>query len=106
TNEGTQPGTGIEVKDYLSSAYTYVSDNGGAATTFANDTVVWTVGTLAAGASLTLQITVTINGSGDLNNFAEVTAADFIDVDSSPDNDNDNTANEDDEATAAVGIVN
>ncbi|MDZ4844985.1 MAG: T9SS type A sorting domain-containing protein, partial [Chitinophagales bacterium] len=99
TNDGLEDATGIEAKDYLPNGYTYISDNGGAATTEANRTITWTIGSLNNGQSATLQITATVNGSGDYKNVAEITASSKTDGDSESAN-YDGSPLEDDEAEA------
>ena len=70
TNHGPSNATGVKVSDQLPSGYTYVSDDGGGA--YSSSTGVWTIGNLANGASATLQITATVNASGDRKNTATV----------------------------------
>jgi len=82
SNDGADAATGVEVTDLLSSSFTYVSDDGGGA--FDSGTGVWTVGSLANGASATLHITADITSSTPWTNAAEVTAADQYDPDSVP----------------------
>ncbi|MEM6639518.1 MAG: OmpA family protein [Pseudomonadota bacterium] len=97
TNDGPDEGTGLEVTDQLPSGLTYVSDNGGGA--YDPVTGIWTVGTLAAGASTSLEITASINATGDYVNVAELTAANELDPDSTPGN---NDPNEDDQDSATI----
>lgn len=70
--------TGIVVEDVLPAGVTYVSNDGGASES--GGTVTWTVGSLAGGASATLNITVTVPpGTADgtvLTNTASLTAVD------------------------------
>ncbi|MFK7888566.1 MAG: DUF11 domain-containing protein, partial [Gammaproteobacteria bacterium] len=93
TNDGPDVGTGLEVTDQLPTGLTYVSDDSGG--DYDAGTGVWTVGTLAAGASTVLQITATVNAAGDYLNTAELTAANELDPDSTPGN---NDPTEDDQA--------
>ncbi len=60
---------------------------------------VWTVGTLAPGASASLVIHAHVTTSGAKTNTIEVTKADQPDIDSTPNN---NVAAEDDQASATV----
>ncbi|WP_417353669.1 gliding motility-associated C-terminal domain-containing protein [Flavobacterium alkalisoli] len=85
SNDGSQDATGVTVTDLLHTGYTFVSST---ATTGAyNDaTGLWTVGSVATGSFETLQLTVTINATGDYENIAEVTASDLPDPDSTPNN--------------------
>ncbi|MEG3790167.1 Ig-like domain-containing protein [Lysobacter sp. CCNWLW3] len=68
TNNGPSASAGVSVADLLPNGYTYVSDNGAGA--YVSGTGVWTVGTLANGASASLQITATVNASGTYLNTA------------------------------------
>ena len=72
TNAGPSTATGVVVTDRLPSGFTYVSHNG--IGTYDPATGVWSVGTLAVGASQTLTITATVNDTGSYNNRAEASA--------------------------------
>jgi hypothetical protein len=61
-------------------AISYVSDDGAGA--YDSTTGVWTVGSLASGATATLHITAVTTGGTLLENAAEVTASDQFDPDS------------------------
>jgi uncharacterized repeat protein (TIGR01451 family) len=52
TNDGPSQATGVTVDDDLPTGYAYVSDDGGGA--YVSGTGIWTVGSLANGASVTL----------------------------------------------------
>ncbi|WP_264551163.1 PKD domain-containing protein [Flavobacterium sp. N2038] len=98
TNNGPQNNTGVQVTDLLPSGYTF---NGFTISTgtYNPTTGIWTVGNLINGKSETLQITGTVNLTGDYLNIAEVTAADLPDPDSTPNN---GVTTEDDYATATT----
>ncbi len=100
TNNGLENATGVQVKDYLPSGFTYVSNNGGAS--YSGGVITWDIGNLSNGQSKTLQITATVNASGDYKNVAEITASDQEDSDSHPNNYNGNNPAEDDEAATTV----
>jgi uncharacterized repeat protein (TIGR01451 family) len=103
TNTGPAVATGIEIKDYLPAGLTYLSDDGGAATTESGGVVTWTAGSLAAGATATLNITARVDSDAPLTNFAEITASGVLDPDSIPNNDGGaRIADEDDEASLTV----
>lgn len=85
TNNGPQDNTGVQVTDLLPSGYTYNSFTVSTGA-FNSATGVWTVGNLAIGKIETLQITATVNGSGNYLNSTEITAADLPDPDSTPNN--------------------
>ncbi|RAJ29600.1 putative repeat protein (TIGR01451 family)/gliding motility-associated-like protein [Pedobacter cryoconitis] len=73
TNNGPSDGTGIVVTDLLPAGYTYVSSTPPAGTTYAPVTGLWTIGTLANGATSTLTITATVNAAGSYANTATIT---------------------------------
>lgn len=62
--------TGVEVTDNLPATMSYVSDTCGG--DFSDG--VWTIGTLAAGASVSCDLVATLDGCGDTVNTATVTA--------------------------------
>ncbi len=96
-NDGPSEATAVEVTDLLPSGYTYQSDDGGAS--YVNTTGIWTIGTLANGASATLNIIANVNTTGDYINVAEITAQNETDVDSTPNNDD---LSEDDQEEVVV----
>ena len=96
-NNGPSDATGIEVTDLLPNGYTYVSDN--AVGAYVSGTGIWTVGNILNGNSSVLNITATVNVSGDYNNVAEITASDNSDPDSTPGN---GLGTEDDQDTVTV----
>lgn len=96
-NDGTNGATGIVVEDLLPAELLYVSDNGGGA--YDEITGLWTVGNLAAGASISLEIVASLTGSAPVDNTAEIIEHDQFDIDSTPDN---NDPLEDDQDTVTV----
>ena len=97
TNEGLAGATGVTVSDALPAGLTYFSDNGGGA--FDPATFVWTIGSLAAGASTSLDFIVSVDEVGTFTNVAQVATANEPDVDSTPGN---NVPTEDDQDDASV----
>ena len=82
---GMTDASGVVVTDALPVGYRYVSDDGGAATAVAGNTVTWTVGSLVQGSSASLDITATVMpGGAPYVNDAEVIAANETDLDSTP----------------------
>ncbi|MFO8034766.1 MAG: DUF11 domain-containing protein, partial [Candidatus Bipolaricaulota bacterium] len=71
TNLGPSEATGVEVIDELPSGYSYVSSIASQGT-YTSGTGVWEVGSLADGATATLDITATVLASGDYTNTATV----------------------------------
>ncbi|WP_193844447.1 Ig-like domain-containing protein [Flavobacterium hungaricum] len=68
-NNGLYKATGVTVNDVLPSGYTFVSATPSVGTWTAPN---WTVGSLASGASATLQITGTVRATGSYANTATV----------------------------------
>jgi uncharacterized repeat protein (TIGR01451 family) len=97
TNGGPSAATGVTVEDVLPSGYTYVSDDGGGA--YVSGTGIWTVGSLANGASDTLEITASVDATGNYENYAQVETSNEKDPDSTP---GDDSTTDDDDATAST----
>ncbi|MFM5922903.1 MAG: proprotein convertase P-domain-containing protein [Novosphingobium sp.] len=92
--------TGITVGDSLPAGVSFVSATG--AGSYNSSTGVWTVGTLAPGASASITITVTVTAaSGTVTNVAQITASSLPDPDSTPNN---GVSTEDDYASAAFTV--
>ncbi len=72
TNNGPGGATGVIVTDTLPAGLTYVSNSCGA--TFASPTLTWNVGALAAAASATCNLTVTVTSEGMITNQATATS--------------------------------
>ena len=86
-NDGPSKATGVLVKDILPSGYTYVSDNSGTNGTYDPAVGIWTLPTIEEGEKFRLNITATVNSTGNYINVAEVIASDNDDPDSTTDND-------------------
>jgi uncharacterized repeat protein (TIGR01451 family) len=71
SNNGPSPATGVSVADPLPAGYTFVSANPAAAF----NSGIWTIGSLASGASTSLTITATVNASGSYLNTATISGA-------------------------------
>ncbi|MGB5363678.1 MAG: DUF11 domain-containing protein, partial [Aureibaculum sp.] len=84
TNNGPNQATGVVVTDLLPTGYSYVSDDGAGA--YVSGTGLWTIGTLNNGDTATLNITATVNVTGNYTNIAEVTSSGNTDPDSTPGN--------------------
>lgn len=70
TNNGTDAALNTVVTDLLPSGFNYVSDNSGG--TYNPATGEWNIGTINNGNTVTLEITTTINASGNFTNTASV----------------------------------
>nr|AOR51040.1 hypothetical protein [uncultured bacterium pAX1] len=93
--------TRVQVRDLLPSGLDYVSHTTGM--TYNSSTGIWSVGTLAPGATSTLTITVKVAADGDgTKNFAEVWQSDQFDPDSTPGN---GEQGEDDETSQEVLVA-
>lgn len=98
SNAGPAGATGVNVTDALPAGLTFVSANASQGT-YNNSTGLWTIGAIASGANVTLQLVANPASAGTKTNTAQVSAADGFDPDSTPNN---NVATEDDQASAAV----
>jgi uncharacterized repeat protein (TIGR01451 family) len=83
-NRGPDTATGVQVRDVLPTGLQYVSDNSGGA--YNSTTGIWTIGSLNANQTVSIQITATVQAAGPLTNYAQVSAANEDDTDSTPDN--------------------
>jgi len=105
-NQGNVTAQNVQVIDYLPAGLTLADADWTSST---NNTALFTLaGPIAAGASVTVDITVMINpgqAAGDYTNFAEIVSAENTngviqpDVDSTPDNIDDNDGSSVDNAT-------
>ncbi len=73
TNNGPDSSTGIVVNDLLPAGYVYVTSSATQGS-YVSGTGVWTVGSLANGASATLSITATVAAAGPYANTAVVSS--------------------------------
>ncbi|KQC00063.1 gliding motility-associated C-terminal domain-containing protein, partial [Pedobacter sp. Hv1] len=73
-NAGPSTATGVNVTDILPTGYTYVSATAPLGTTYNSMTGLWAIGTLANGSSTSLNITATVNASGNYTNTATISA--------------------------------
>jgi len=98
SNAGPSTGTNIVVQDVLPAGMTFVSSTPSQGS-YSSATGLWTVGTVAASGSASLDIVATVTTSGAKTNTAQVTAADQTDIDSTPNN---NNAAEDDQSSVTL----
>ena len=82
TNSGPDAATGVQVTDLLPSGDLAFDTAAPEQGTYTSASGLWDVGSLASGASVSLQITATFTGSSTTVNTAEVTASDQADPDS------------------------
>ena len=98
-NNGPGDATGIQVEDLLPSGYTFVSENSG---NYNDATGIWSLGNLNSGGTATLEITATVNPTGNYENIAQIETSDFVDPDSTPGN---NNPAEDDQASVTTNPI-
>lgn len=97
-NAGPDTATNVAVSDPLPAELTLVTATPSTGS-YDAATGVWTLGSLAAGASADLSITASVDSQGTKTNLAQISAADQADVDSTPGND---LGSEDDQASVDV----
>lgn len=98
TNDGPDDADNVVVNDLISGVVITYQSHVASQGTYNSGTGDWSIGTLANGASVTLDITVLFNG-GTHTNGAEVTASDQNDPDSTPNN---GLLSEDDQAEVLI----
>ena len=98
SNTGATTATGIQVRDQLPTGVSYLSSNASSGT-FNSTTSIWSVNSLAPGASTTLTVVGLVNAYGPLTGNAEIIAAGQTDIDSTPNN---NNPNEDDQESVTI----
>ncbi len=99
TNQGPASASGVAVTEVLPDGVTYLDAD---TADYNAASGVWTVGNLAASATTTLKLTVSVDEAGDHVAVAEVSAADQTDVDSTP---ADGTGDDWDDASVAATEV-
>lgn len=88
TNLGPSEASGVEILDLLPDGYIYISHDATAGT-YIPTSGMWVLnGTLADGNTETLNITATVNNTGNYFNVTEVFASDQYDPNSIPNNNN------------------
>lgn len=97
-NAGPSDATGVVVTDKLPSGYLFVSAIPSVGS-YNNTPGSWTLGTLANGATASLEIQARVLPTGNYNNVAEVTGANEVDSNSTPGN---NDATENDQSEVIV----
>ncbi|MCL2115283.1 MAG: Ig-like domain repeat protein, partial [Methanobrevibacter sp.] len=73
TNYGPDNATGVVVVDVLDPRLVYVISSAGGIYNPLTRTISWNVGSINIGDNVTLTVTVQINGSGNISNFANLT---------------------------------
>ncbi|MCW9705422.1 CshA/CshB family fibrillar adhesin-related protein [Fodinibius salsisoli] len=101
TNNGTAEATNVSITDQLPSGFSFVSATASQGN-YSDGTGIWTIGTVANGAAVTLDITATVEPSGPYENTASVSNSDQEDPD--PNNDED-TSEPNPSASADVEVI-
>lgn len=105
SNAGPSTATGIQVKDLLPNGYAVVS----ASTTngsYSNITGIWNLtDPLLSGNNIALDITATVNATGNYNNYAEVFVVNEHDPNSTPGNNSTTEDDDDTESTTPVPVT-
>ncbi|MDD3875275.1 MAG: GEVED domain-containing protein, partial [Bacteroidales bacterium] len=81
TNLGPSNASSVVAHDTLPSGYTYVSDDGGSATSESGGIITWTIGNLLVGDTLHLKILALVNASGNYTNKSNIGTNDQPDPD-------------------------
>jgi uncharacterized repeat protein (TIGR01451 family) len=102
TNNGPDTATNVTVKDLLPPGLSFAGATPSGGTSYDFTTGVWTVPSLANGATVTLALQATVDTVGAHTNTAEVTASDQPDPNSTPNN---NNPNEDDQASVTLAAI-
>jgi large repetitive protein len=101
-NRGLLAATGVRLKDLLPASLTFNSATPSVGT-YNAVTGIWTIGNLNVNATATLSISVTVNAlNNSIVNFAQIQTSTPIDPDSTPGNDTNQSADEDDEAKVTL----
>ena len=101
TNNGPSDAAGVVVADLLPSGYTFVSYSSTTGT-YDDGSGLWNVGSILNGNTETLTVTAYVLPIGDWTNVAEVIAANELDLDSTPGN---NDIYEDDQAQVTTDPI-
>jgi uncharacterized repeat protein (TIGR01451 family) len=99
TNNGPDSANNIQVSGTLASGVTYISDDGSGS--YVTATGLWSVGTLANGATSNLQITASVDQGGVISHGAQISASDESDPDSAPAN---SLSSEDDQSNVDITV--
>lgn len=99
SNAGPNTATGVQLMDVLATGLTFVSSataNGA----YDSTTGVWTLANdLGVGGTATLTIVATVTTTNKITNTSQITAANLVDLDSTPNN---GVATEDDQASVMI----
>ena len=98
-NMGPEASTGSFVRDNLSPAFYYISDDSNG--DYNSSTGLWKVGPLNVDESRTLNITVKVIAEGHHTNYAQILVDNEVDITSTPGN---NSGNEDDDDVVGLNV--
>ena len=91
-NKGPEDASGVDVLNEFGGDLVYVSDN--SAGTYIAESGVWTIGDLAVGESISIEVLTRVSGLNNMELISQVSFANEDDVDSTPNN---NIETEDDQ---------
>ncbi|WP_165492348.1 SdrD B-like domain-containing protein [Jiulongibacter sediminis] len=100
TNDGPDDATNVEVQDVIPAGLTFISSTN---SSFASGTVTAQFASIPSGETVQFTISATVTGSGTIVNYAQVTASDQDDTDSTPNNGT--GANEDDDDSVSITVT-
>ena len=95
-NKGPSPATGVTVSDLLQTGQTFKSATATVGS-YNSATGAWTIGNLAVGQTVRLDVVTTVTVSTPIRNYAQIATANEEDIDSTPGNNS--TTEDDDDAT-------
>lgn len=99
TNKGSEASTGSTIRDQLTDGFQYISDDANGA--YNPSTGLWTVGPIADGESISLNLRVSVLTAGDNFNYAQVISDNEVDPDSTP---GDNSTDQDDDDRIMIAV--
>ncbi|UMB59997.1 Ig-like domain-containing protein [Lutibacter sp. A80] len=85
-NEGPTEATGVQVTDVIPSGYAYYGIYNSTIGTYDKETGIWNIGFIEVRNTAVLSIEVQVLEAGEYVNCAEITAANELDIDSTPAN--------------------
>jgi fimbrial isopeptide formation D2 family protein/uncharacterized repeat protein (TIGR01451 family) len=104
-NAGPDAATGVVLRDALPAALVHRATVSASRGSYSAITGLWTIGSIASGATETLVLRVRISAVGPITNSAEIDHADQWDVDSFPSDTLGSNASEDDIASVSITSV-
>ncbi|NOR27118.1 MAG: DUF11 domain-containing protein, partial [Lutibacter sp.] len=104
SNSGPSNATGVQTVDQLPTGYSYIGHSASSGT-YSNITGLWNIGAVTVGNNETLEITASVNASGNYTNGAEITATTETDSNSTPNNDIPSEDDQDSVSSTPVPVI-